>query len=127
MDNPSIYKEHPSIPVAVPVDQTPKTGESIVADCQWHARQSAQLLPQTSYLEAVKKKKTSAESQPYVEAIMMTGLPEFEYAGMFNSTAGNKGSPTEGNYWIDLDGMDGAPSPLDVVGSGTEKYGIDLD
>ena len=102
-----------------------RIGESIVADCQWHARPSAELSPQTTHSEAMKN--TSAESQPYVDAIMMTGLLEFEYDGMFNSVAGNKSSPTGGNYRIDLDDIDGAQSPLAVVGSSTENYGIDLD
>ena len=124
MDNPPIHKvlKHSRRRVRRP---DPETVECIVADCQWHSRQSAQPSPQTSHLEAVQK--TPVESQPYVEAIMMTGPPEFVYDSMFNSNAGNKGSPIEGNYRIDLGDMDGALSPLDAVGSSTENFGIDLD
>lgn len=108
MKNPSIRKvrQHSRRLLRQP---EPETRETSSADRQWHTRPSAQVPYQNSHSEAA-----STESQPYAEdSIMMKGPPGFEYDGTFNTPVGNKSSFAGGNYRIDLDDMDGAPSPLE--------------
>ena len=73
-------------------------------------------------------KQTSTGKYPYGEdTIMDTRMTEFEYADMFNSGSGNNRLPTEESYPAGLDGIDSAPPSLDVGGSDSENFGIDLD
>ncbi|RMZ86917.1 hypothetical protein DV736_g5853, partial [Chaetothyriales sp. CBS 134916] len=73
-------------------------------------------------------RQTAVEKYSYAEGVTVeAGLTEFEYAGIFNSVPGNNSLPTGGSYRVGLDDTDNAPPSLDVGGSDTDNFGIDLD
>jgi hypothetical protein len=122
MENPSIHKiPQPSRHLSCRPE--PETSETSATVCQWHTRHSTQVPYQNSHSEAA-----STENQPYAEhTTVMMGPPDFEYDGMFNTPTRNESSSTGGNYRIDLDDIDIVRSPLELVRSSTENYGINLD